>query len=238
MDRLLIIPAAGLGSRLGASKPKPLVEVNGRAMLDHLGDRYAPFVARIVVIAHPAAGRLDHVGRSDHRAAGHARAPGPGHIADAAARARAADGEAPGSVYALRTRHGRTPAPFPAAAGRGPDARGRGERHGGVCDDPRDVRTRSAGLRPRGPARIGDRRTQLRPLRCLARATQAGGNVPVHRSDGGDRRQHTGGTAAGGELAPRSRMKILSVVIPAYNEERFIGTLLEKIKAVDLAPLG
>ena len=33
-------------------------------------------------------------------------------------------------------------------------------------------------------------------------------------------------------------MKTLSVVIPAYNEERFIGTLLEKIKAVDLAPLG
>src|SRR5436190_13083922 len=32
--------------------------------------------------------------------------------------------------------------------------------------------------------------------------------------------------------------KTLSVVIPAYNEERFIGTLLEKIKAVDLAPLG
>jgi len=33
-------------------------------------------------------------------------------------------------------------------------------------------------------------------------------------------------------------MKTLSVVIPAYNEERFIGTLLERIKAVDLAPLG
>ena len=33
-------------------------------------------------------------------------------------------------------------------------------------------------------------------------------------------------------------MKLLSVVIPAYNEERFIGTLLERIKAVDLAPLG
>lgn len=30
----------------------------------------------------------------------------------------------------------------------------------------------------------------------------------------------------------------LSVVIPAYNEERFIGTLLERIAAVDLAPLG
>jgi glycosyltransferase involved in cell wall biosynthesis len=33
-------------------------------------------------------------------------------------------------------------------------------------------------------------------------------------------------------------MTTLSVVIPAYNEERFIATLLERIKAVDLAPLG
>jgi dolichol-phosphate mannosyltransferase len=34
------------------------------------------------------------------------------------------------------------------------------------------------------------------------------------------------------------RVKLLSIVIPAYNEERFIGTLLEQIGAVDLAPLG
>lgn len=33
-------------------------------------------------------------------------------------------------------------------------------------------------------------------------------------------------------------MTVLSVVIPAYNEARFIGTLLERITAVDLAPLG
>jgi dolichol-phosphate mannosyltransferase len=32
--------------------------------------------------------------------------------------------------------------------------------------------------------------------------------------------------------------KVLSIVIPAYNEERFIGTLLEQIRKVDLAPLG
>jgi dolichol-phosphate mannosyltransferase len=31
--------------------------------------------------------------------------------------------------------------------------------------------------------------------------------------------------------------RVLSIVIPAYNEERFIGTLLEQIRAVDLAPL-
>ena len=33
-------------------------------------------------------------------------------------------------------------------------------------------------------------------------------------------------------------MKILSVVIPAYNEDRFIGTLLDRITAVDLSSLG
>ncbi len=33
-------------------------------------------------------------------------------------------------------------------------------------------------------------------------------------------------------------MKRLSIVIPAYNEERFIGTLLERIRGVDLRPHG
>ncbi len=32
--------------------------------------------------------------------------------------------------------------------------------------------------------------------------------------------------------------RMLSIVIPAYNEERFVGTLLEQIRAVDLGPLG
>ena len=54
MRRLLIIPAAGRGSRLGAAKPKPLVEVNGRPMLDRLADLYRPFVDHILVVAHPS----------------------------------------------------------------------------------------------------------------------------------------------------------------------------------------
>jgi dolichol-phosphate mannosyltransferase len=33
-------------------------------------------------------------------------------------------------------------------------------------------------------------------------------------------------------------MTTLSIVIPAYNEDRFIGTLLDQIRAVDLLPLG
>jgi glycosyltransferase involved in cell wall biosynthesis len=37
---------------------------------------------------------------------------------------------------------------------------------------------------------------------------------------------------------PHTPLRTLSVVIPAYNEERFILTLLERIKAVDLSSLG
>jgi molybdopterin-guanine dinucleotide biosynthesis protein A len=46
--RALIIPAAGRGSRLGTSTPKALVPINGRPMLDHLADLYAPLVQHIV----------------------------------------------------------------------------------------------------------------------------------------------------------------------------------------------
>ena len=33
-------------------------------------------------------------------------------------------------------------------------------------------------------------------------------------------------------------MRVLSIVIPAYNEERFIGTLLQQIRDLDLGALG
>lgn len=52
--RVLVIPAAGRGSRLGTSTPKALVRVNGRPMLDYLVELYTPFVQRIVVVAHPS----------------------------------------------------------------------------------------------------------------------------------------------------------------------------------------
>ncbi|HEX5475558.1 MAG TPA: NTP transferase domain-containing protein [Vicinamibacterales bacterium] len=54
MRRLLLIPAAGLGSRLQASVPKALVPVNGRPMLDRLLELYRPFVEHAVVVAHPS----------------------------------------------------------------------------------------------------------------------------------------------------------------------------------------
>ena len=70
MDRLLVIPAAGLGSRLGAHTPKLLALVNGRPMLDHLLSLYAPVVDGVALVVHPAArGAVMHVlaGIPSHR---------------------------------------------------------------------------------------------------------------------------------------------------------------------------
>jgi bifunctional UDP-N-acetylglucosamine pyrophosphorylase/glucosamine-1-phosphate N-acetyltransferase len=59
MERLLIIPAAGLGSRLGAHTPKLLAPVNGRPMLDHLLAMYAA-VDRVALVVHPGARAAVH----------------------------------------------------------------------------------------------------------------------------------------------------------------------------------
>lgn len=53
MSRLLVIPAAGLGSRLGAAVPKVLVPVAGTTMLDRLLALYRDH-DRVVVIVSPA----------------------------------------------------------------------------------------------------------------------------------------------------------------------------------------
>jgi bifunctional UDP-N-acetylglucosamine pyrophosphorylase / glucosamine-1-phosphate N-acetyltransferase len=54
MTRLLVIPAAGLGSRLGASVPKVLVPVGGVPMLDRLLALYRSAVDRVAVVAGPS----------------------------------------------------------------------------------------------------------------------------------------------------------------------------------------
>lgn len=58
MSRLLVIPAAGLGSRLGASVPKVLVRVAGETMLDRLVGLYRACVDRIVVVVNPSFSEL------------------------------------------------------------------------------------------------------------------------------------------------------------------------------------
>lgn len=54
MSNVMIIPAAGLGSRLKSPTPKVLFLVNGRPMLDYLLDLYAPVVESFVLVLNPA----------------------------------------------------------------------------------------------------------------------------------------------------------------------------------------
>jgi len=54
MNRLMIIPAAGLGSRLQSATPKLLFPVNGRPMIDYLFDLYSPVVERFILVLHPS----------------------------------------------------------------------------------------------------------------------------------------------------------------------------------------
>ena len=54
MKRVLIIPAAGRGSRLDAAIPKLLFPVNGRRMIDFLFDLYAPVVDGFILVVHPS----------------------------------------------------------------------------------------------------------------------------------------------------------------------------------------
>ncbi len=53
-SRLLVVPAAGLGTRLGADRPKLLVPVAGVPMIDRLLDLFADAVQRAVVVVHPS----------------------------------------------------------------------------------------------------------------------------------------------------------------------------------------
>ena len=53
-DTVLIIPAAGAGTRLQSATPKVLSPVNGRAMIDHLFDRYRHVVGRVVLVVNPS----------------------------------------------------------------------------------------------------------------------------------------------------------------------------------------
>lgn len=65
MRRLMIVPAAGRGSRLSTDLPKLLVSVGGRAMIDHVLDRHSSLIDEFVIVVSPSAtGRVSaHLAR-------------------------------------------------------------------------------------------------------------------------------------------------------------------------------
>ena len=50
---IMIIPAAGRGSRLQYDGPKLLYDLNGKPLLDYLLNRYSPFIDQFVIVIHP-----------------------------------------------------------------------------------------------------------------------------------------------------------------------------------------
>lgn len=59
MSRMLVVPAAGMGTRLGAARPKLLVPVAGVPMIDRVLALYRGVVDHAVVVVSPAA--VEHV---------------------------------------------------------------------------------------------------------------------------------------------------------------------------------
>jgi bifunctional UDP-N-acetylglucosamine pyrophosphorylase/glucosamine-1-phosphate N-acetyltransferase len=54
MRRTLVVPAAGMGTRLRSTLPKPLTLVMGRPMILHILARFQPYCERAVIVIHPS----------------------------------------------------------------------------------------------------------------------------------------------------------------------------------------
>lgn len=67
MNDVMIIPAAGLGSRLKSPIPKVLFPVNGRPMIEYLLGLYAPMVESFILVLNPSfvEGVKNHCARYD-----------------------------------------------------------------------------------------------------------------------------------------------------------------------------
>lgn len=85
-SRLLVVPAAGIGSRLGSTLPKLLVPVAGVPMIDRILDLYRGWIDRVVVVVNPASARevARHVeARHDTRPIDLVEQPAPTGMLDA-----------------------------------------------------------------------------------------------------------------------------------------------------------
>ncbi len=272
MTRLLIIPAAGRGSRLGSSDPKVLTRVAGRPMLDHLERLYRRHVSRVVVVAHPsfAAAVRSRLAAFGWTATVVEQAEPTGMLDAILLAAPAVLEAAPDRVWItwcdqiairpetvrrmmdLEARDPDADVIMPTSRSAHPYTHLEFDETGRVT---RFLQRREGDEMPAdGQSDAGffslSRRAFLEDLRWFAGETAEGSGTaernfvpfvvgrrvvtfPVTPVEATGVNTPEELALVARELRPR-----ISIVIPAFNEERFIGTLLERIKAVDLAPLG
>lgn len=272
MNRLLIIPAAGRGSRLSSSDPKVLTRVAGRPMLDHLERLYRRAVGTVVIVAHPSfsAAVRQRLAAFGWKATVIEQAEPTGMldaILLAAPMVLAAKPDRvwitwcdqiaikPDTVQRMKSLEGRDPDAdviMPTARSANPYTHLEMDDTGRVTAF---LQSREGDAMPaEGESDAGffslSRRAYLEDLRWFAGETAAGSGTaernfvpfivgrrvvtfPVApiEATGVNTPEELARVEA--ELRPR-----ISIVIPAFNEERFIGTLLERIKAVDVGSLG
>lgn len=297
MRRILVVPAAGTGSRLGSTTPKVLVPVDGRPMLDHLLALYRPHVERVVLVVSPHAladvsrqasrydvptevvvqatptGMLDAVlAAGPTVAAAHPDrvwitwcdqvAVHPTTVAKLCDLERAS----PSAGLILPTCTGSQPyIHFERdAAGRITRVLHRREGDGMPATGESDVGVFSLSRRtflqeleqfahqPGLGGATGERnflpfipwlaaRCEVVTFPCTEAIESVGINTPddLRLVEAHLRAAHPPRATVlldSQFVEPRMR-RVLSIVIPAYNEERFLGALLERIKAVDLSRL-
>jgi CTP:molybdopterin cytidylyltransferase MocA len=272
MRRLLIIPAAGRGSRLASDEPKVLTHVAGRPMLDHLEHLYRRAVGDVVIVAHPSF--ADRVRRRVAAFGWNAQVveqAEPTGMLDAILLASSAVQRAqadrvwitwcdqiamrPESLERLKALERRDPDAeviMPTARTRDPYTHLERDEIGRVT---RFLQRREGDPMPaQGESDAGlfslSRRAFLEDLKWFAGETPPGESTaernfvpfivgrrvvtfPVTPIEA------TGVNTPEELRLVESELKpLISIVIPAYNEANFIGTLLERIKAVDVASRG
>jgi len=282
VEPILIVPAAGSGSRLKTATPKFLVAVNGRPMLDRLIDLYVPHVSRVVLIVSPTSaeearrraaaslvamdvevqeeptGMLDAVLLAYNRV----RASDAHRVWVTWCDQVAIDPRTVARLSELSSLPDAAPVVMPTVMRANPYIHFERDREQRII---RVLQRREGDTMPaHGESDAGlfsfSREAFLTKLPEYAASIETGAAtrernllpfIPwMSRSTNDvvvfpcvDEREAIGIntpdelTAIERYLSKRQR-RVLSIVIPAYNEERFIGTLLDRIEAVDLTPLG
>ena len=272
MRRLLIIPAAGRGSRLDSADPKVLTRVSGLPMLDHLEALYRRRVDDLVVIAHPSFAAQVRARLAAFGWRGTVlEQPEPTGMLDAILLARpdvqrtspdrvwitwcdqiAMRPESIARMMALEARDPDAGIIMPASRSAEPYTHLEFDDTGTVT---RFLQRREGDAMPaEGLSDAGffslSRRTFLEDLTWFSGEVPAGSataernfvpfivgrrvvTFPVTKVEATGVNTPEDRAAVAHALRPT-----ISIVIPAYNEARFIGTLLERITAVDIASLG